>query len=365
MKTVKSSRLRELREHSGLNQSELAKLLGIHTSQLSRWEKGERQPSLEQKISLARALGVTLDYLLNAELSVHFQFRSKKSYTKEERSEIDKALVEAEMQVHYLNSAYKLSEKLPQPFTYKMDFFQQQLPTLAQRLREVLKLNQRITLEEFKQALTELNVHIFEWLLPWDLSGLSYRGAFAVIFINRLHTKERRLFTLAHEFAHILFHTGRDNQQTVVSTISSNRDPIEKEAYAFASEFLMPTDTVDKILSVPGAKLKSIEVLDSIARYFNVSREAIFYRLVEKGIFSWEEKKFYFSKQKSLPIVPPTRVENIDEQVACDFLRMALELFDAEKISSGKLQDWFFTDLITLDEYLANRVVLSEEVFEF
>lgn len=365
MKAINPSRLKELRDHSGLSQGELAKLLNVHTSQLSRWEKGERQPSLGQKMSLARALGVTLDYLLNAELTVHFQFRSKKSQAQEEKSEIDKALVDAEMQIHYLNSACKLAEKLPQPFAYKMDFFQQQLPTVVQQLRGALKLNQRVTLEEFKQALTELNVHVFEWLLPWDLSGLSYRDAFAVIFINRLHTKERRLFTLAHEFAHILFHTGRDHQQTVVSTISSSRDPLEKEAYAFAAEFLMPTDIVEKILSVPGVKVKSIEVLDSIARYFNVSREAIFYRLVAKGIFSWEEKKLYFCKHKSIPIVPVTRVENIDEQVASEFLRTALELHDTEKISSGKLHDWFFTDRITLDDYLAKRVVESEEVFEF
>ncbi len=365
MKTVKQFRIKELREHSGLSQGELAKLLGVHTSQLSRWEKGERQPSINQLMSIARALGVTLDYLLNAELSVTFKFRSKKLLSNEEKKAIEKALVDAEMQIHYLNSAYKLAKKIPRQFAIKMDYFQQQLPTIVQQLRETLKLNQRITLEEFKQALTELNIHIFEWALPWELSGLSYRDAFAVIFINRLHTKERRLFTLAHEFAHILFHAGRDNQQTLVSTISSSRDPIEKEAHAFAAEFLMPTNMIKQILANPAINIKSIEFVDSIARFFNVSRDAIYYQLVKMGIFSWEEKRLYLSKHKTIPSLPATRVENIDEQVASEFLRTALELFDAQEISTGKLHDWFFTDRITLDDYLAERVVESEEVFEF
>jgi len=46
--------------------------------------------------------------------------------------------------------------------------------------------------------------------MPWHLSGLSFRGPFTVIFINRLHPPTRRLFTLAHEFAHVIFHLGRE-----------------------------------------------------------------------------------------------------------------------------------------------------------
>ena len=333
MKAINPERLRELRDHADLSQSELAKLLDIHTSQLSRWEKGDRQPSLEQTMTLARALGVTLDYLLNSELSVHFQFRSKKTLEAEKKSVIDRSLVDAEMQIHYVDSAYKLAEKLPQPFALKMDFFQQQLPTIAQQLRDTLKLNQRVTLEEFKQALAELNVHIFEWALPWELSGLSYRNAYAIIFINRVHSKERKLFTLAHEFAHVLFHLGRDHQNTVVSTIASNREPIEKEANAFAAEFLMPAEALHKILKMTGKNIKRMEVLDSVAQSFNVSRDAVFYRLVESGIFSWEEKKMYFCKPKAGQIVPATRVEHINDEIAPEFLRIAIELEDSEKIS--------------------------------
>lgn len=365
MKKISPDRLHKLRSNSGLTQPELAKRMGIDTSTISRWEKGIREPSLEQCISLSRSLGITLDYLLNAELNVNFQFRSKKTSSPVEKSAITSALVDAEMQIYYLDSAYKMAEKLPSPFNLKYDFYQQQLPTIAEQLRNILKLNQRITFEEFKQALSEVNIHVFEWALPLDVSGFSYRDSYSVVFINRLHSKERKLFTLAHEFAHLLFHLGRENKQTVVSLISSSRDPVEKEAYAFASELLMPSDMLDKIIEEGGKNLKRIEVLDHISHYFNVSREALFYRLVEKGIFSWEEKKLYFSKYKIDDEVPRTRIENIDEEISPEFLRTALELYDMENISAGKLADWFFVDQVSLEEYLSARTNVIEEILVF
>lgn len=365
MKKINPDRLRKLRDNSGLTQPELAKRIGIDTSTISRWEKGSREPSLEQSIALSRSLGITLDYLLNAELNVNFQFRSKKTLPADKKSLIDRALVDAEMQIYYLDSAYKLAERLPSPFNLKYDFYQQQLPIITEQLRNILKLNQKITFEEFKQALSETNIHIFEWALPLDVSGFSYRDAYSIIFINGLHSKARKLFTLAHEFAHILFHLGRDNKQTVVSLISSSRDPLEKEAYAFASELLMPSNMLDKIIEEVGKNLKRIEVLDHISHYFNISREALFYRLVEKGIFSWEEKKLYFSKYTIDDKVPQTRVENIDEEISPEFLRTALELYDMENISAGKLTDWFFVDQITLEEYLSSRTNVIEEILVF
>lgn len=364
MSKINPDRLRELRDHAGLSQADLAKALHVDTSLISRWEKGAREPSLTQLMAIARTLGVTLDYLLHGRVEAHFQFRSKKTLPTEKKTAIEEALVDAEMQLHYLDSCYSLSEQLPKPFTLKMDFFPQQLPTIAGQIRDTLKLNVRITLDELKQALTELNIHVFEWMLPWELSGLSYRNAFAVIFVNGTHSKDRKLFTLAHEFGHVLFHLGRDNRRTIVSDIASNREPEEKEAGIFASELLIPDASLNQIIEKAGRTLRHTETLDSIARWFNVSREALFYRLVEKNIFTWQDKRSYFSKPKDQPVPPMVRVRNIDEQVSPEFLRLALQLFDEKKISAGKLKEWFFTDRITLEEYLARRSGEVEEIPE-
>jgi transcriptional regulator with XRE-family HTH domain len=51
-------RLKELREHSGLSQDELADMAGIHRVQVSRLETGSSVPSWPTVQALARALGV-------------------------------------------------------------------------------------------------------------------------------------------------------------------------------------------------------------------------------------------------------------------------------------------------------------------
>ena len=66
MKTF-GSRLRALREKRRLSQHELADLVGIHLSQLSRLERGISTPSADTVLALARALHATTDTLLRGD----------------------------------------------------------------------------------------------------------------------------------------------------------------------------------------------------------------------------------------------------------------------------------------------------------
>lgn len=58
-------RLKMLREERGLTQAEVAKLVGCETAAaVANWEHGRREPSVMQLARLARAWGVTVDYLI-------------------------------------------------------------------------------------------------------------------------------------------------------------------------------------------------------------------------------------------------------------------------------------------------------------
>jgi transcriptional regulator with XRE-family HTH domain len=54
------------RKNKGLSQKQLAEMVGINTSHLSRLENGRYQPSVEVLKKLADALQVSTDYLLSA-----------------------------------------------------------------------------------------------------------------------------------------------------------------------------------------------------------------------------------------------------------------------------------------------------------
>lgn len=351
-------RLTETRTLAGLSQAGLAKKLGLSASLISHWEKGTRTPSGTQLFDLARNMGVALDYLLNAEIRPNFKCRAKVKSAQQD--DVDQALKDASAQVHFVATAYRLAGKLPKPFALRADFGSMDtLPSLAAHLRETLKLNRRVTLDEFKQALSDWNIFVFEWAMPHDLSGLSLRGAFSVIFINHAHPPTRRLFTLAHEFAHIIFHLGREagggeqgQMQTQVS-ITSTRDPIEKEANAFAGELLMPRADLEALVKKYDIQLRDPSMLEAVARHFNVSRDAIFYRLAQMEFFTWADKRDYFHSQPTLPPPPPSRIKDadaLDEQVDGRFREAALSLFREGKITTSKLAEWFFVPRHVLEE---------------
>ena len=60
-------RVRELRLARGLSQEELAFKVGIHRTYVGGVERGERNPSLKNIASIARALNITLRELFSFE----------------------------------------------------------------------------------------------------------------------------------------------------------------------------------------------------------------------------------------------------------------------------------------------------------
>jgi transcriptional regulator with XRE-family HTH domain len=60
-----SDRLKDLRKRKGISQGELAELIEVHFTQVSRYERGETKPNAEAMTKLAKALDTTVDFLMN------------------------------------------------------------------------------------------------------------------------------------------------------------------------------------------------------------------------------------------------------------------------------------------------------------
>jgi len=347
----------------GLSQTTLAKRLGVSPSLVSMWESGERSPAEGQVMEIASALGVSLDFLINAEVRPHFQLRATVTMPAKEDQACRQALRDATEQVFNLASAYEMAKEVPGQFSLRCDFSSGQLPGLAQQVRESFKLDRRVSSEELKRATTERNIHVFEWSLPSKISGLSYRGALTVIIINHDHPPGRRLFTLAHELGHVFFHLPRVSGEEKGGghrgqLLCSNRDPKEKEANSFAAELLMPSDEVDTFVRRYEHELQNPSFLPVAARSFNVSPDALFYRLVGKRVYAWTDKDRFLLSRKPESKFPDTRVDDIDEQVDPELVRLGLRLYEQEAISAGKLAQWFFAPRLLVEDYLAR---FSEE----
>ncbi len=56
--------IKAARKAAGVTQAELAERLGVYQKDISRWEKGEIQPSLSAFAEICRALNASADAML-------------------------------------------------------------------------------------------------------------------------------------------------------------------------------------------------------------------------------------------------------------------------------------------------------------
>lgn len=127
--------------------------------------------------------------------------------------------------------------------------------------------------------------------LPAELSGFLLReGKETIIGVNNLHPRKRQNFTVAHELGHLRLHpTGSFIDRKLSFYFRDSRsaqaiDPREVEANQFAADLLMPEKLLRPYLHGKHVDLGDEDLIESIARKFEVSTQALSYRLINLGM---------------------------------------------------------------------------------
>ena len=125
---------------------------------------------------------------------------------------------------------------------------------------------------------------------PGGKAGLVARhGTNIVIGVNSADRPARQRFTIAHEIGHMLLHA---NEPLIVdergyALIGERREgessPREIEANAFAAALLMPATWVSDALH-DGIDFSDDQGIARLARDFDVSQQAMMYRMVNLGL---------------------------------------------------------------------------------
>lgn len=66
-------KLQQLRQRQGLSQSQLAEMLGVTRTHVSRMERGEKTPNIAMLLKIANIFGVTTDLLIRDEIEMNEQ----------------------------------------------------------------------------------------------------------------------------------------------------------------------------------------------------------------------------------------------------------------------------------------------------
>jgi Zn-dependent peptidase ImmA (M78 family) len=129
-------------------------------------------------------------------------------------------------------------------------------------------------------------------------SGFTLRdGKRIIIGVNTRTSRKRQRFTIAHEIGHLILHAGkplivdhnvRIDRRDEVSSIGTDNEEIE--ANAFGAALLMPHGLVNKRVADyvertvrSGQNISRDELIADLAREFDVSSEAMGFRLINLG----------------------------------------------------------------------------------
>ncbi len=271
-------RIKLARRKAGLSLRDLSDAIaGKVTAQaIGKYERGEDVPSSGVLSALAKALDVSVGYLLDTQgitLS-GVEFRTKASTTAKDRAQVETEVlewIERYLQVELLLELDSADWKSPfdQPRKLRKVGDAEEL---AADVRKEWKLGLD-PIPNMTELLEEKGLKVLTVMLPARVSGFTClvtrpeAPPLPVIVVNNQFSLERRRLTLAHELAHRL-----------IDPESLSEKDEEKAATLFAGAFLMPREHLLREVGKRRQALGYKELVDLKCLY-RVSAAALLMRL--------------------------------------------------------------------------------------
>ncbi len=292
-----AQRLKEARNQLGLTQEEAAARLGIRREYLSVLESGKRQIPLRFLHKASRVYGVPTGWFYGSGAPRHsfgFLLRQGESLFPESRAQLVRFqhLAEAIAELRRMLGISPM--ELPQyPLTPELLEKQARDAAISERARLGLDDD---PIPNLGDLLEEQGVAIIR--LPMKSGELSGAMAYdqelgGFILINANEAPTRQLWTIAHEYAHLLKDAGKGYSAPEVIDESGRAlaklHLMERFANRFAAHFLMPEDTLKRIIEFQYEGNLNYWSLISLRQTFGVSFEALLHRLIELKYFTRKE----------------------------------------------------------------------------
>ena len=233
-----------------------------------------------------------------------------------------------------------------------------ELNKLAIEFRSDIGLNQESPLDFFPVITNKLkNLTIVFLEMDEKISGACFKvDSQQIMFINSKHPKGRQVFTAAHELYHLFY----EDAAFTICNLNSN-DEIEKNANQFASFLLMPINALYSYKKENNIEKWNLNSIIDCEQYFQISHEALLYRLKNSSDITFEEfNKFkpniknnaqYCGYDSSL------YEPYIDKNYTIgNYVRLVEEVYRKDLISNGKREEYL------IQSYLSDLVYNLEDL---
>ena len=343
-------RLKRAREALGLTQEEVAAKLEIGRPRYSGIENGKRDISLKDLYRFAEFYGRPIDYFIKETLLTDSGFKVLFRKT-EGDEEVARVVTEFENlceKMCELESISEITVRSPINTDYQFERNREWYwgKHYADIERKQLDLGQA-PLRNLSQLLEEKrSLKIFYLPIPPE------RGIYGMftydqkmggcILINSNPNSGNQLFSLAHEYAHFVFHK---EKLGIISTEEERNSTDEKVANSFASNFLIPEDTLRDLFNMRIKEVSDLKAEDVVylADYFGVSFVAMVYRLNNLKLITDDIKDelinytWVTSVRESMGISEPERSRT---KFPTLYLHLAIKAFQQGKLTTAKLADF-------------------------
>ena len=276
-------RLRLARKRAGLSMRTLADRVTpkVTAQAISKYEAGSMMPSSAVLVGLGKALGVSLDSLMSAEVEAldGLEFRKHAGASAQDRARAEAILID------HLERYLAVEDILDAPADvdwidrHRNDGVadEREIDDWADDLRDAWQLGMD-PIPSLCELLEEKGIKVVLADLPERINGLACgvlrrgrRVAGAVVVSTRINV-ERRRFTLAHELAH-----------QIIGSIDHPDLSLEVAVNRFAGAFLIP-----HLLEMAGAHRHRVTYYEAIRlkHTYGVSGAAMLVRLGQVGVLS-------------------------------------------------------------------------------
>lgn len=310
------------REFRGYSQTELSNSIqGLSQSNLSKFEKGFGVLSEEIQKKIITFLDFPEEFFnrkINSVIeNANYRKRATVSKTKILKFE-NKCRI-----VGYVIDEFSESIEWPDftlsPLNVEDGFSPEYV---ANYTRRFLKLGRDEPVRNIYSLLESSGIILYEIDDLEKFDGVSFitDKGFPVIIVNKNFSNDRKRFTIAHELGHVLMHNENN------FPISSYRDK-EKEANLFASEFLMPQESIKNTL-----RSLRINDLGDLKSYWLTSMASIIRRAKDlKGIDDNRYKYFLIEMSRN-GFTKKEPIEVFIDKPTC--LKNAINLFKNDLVYS-------------------------------
>jgi len=360
--------IRSAREFARMSQAEVAQSLEVTPAALSQYEAGKRRIDALLLDRLGRLYGVPLrsffaedERYADWEEAVRLRANDLSARGKAGIASLIETIRDFEELHRRTGTQFPGCPRSPFDPLPEQPFTVDDVATWAERARRYYDLGVA-PLPHLRWFLEAQGYQIFTVSLGGDnddLAGLFFRHQELgpIVALNADQAYTRRPYTMAHEFAHGLYHYDRP----AILCRSCDQRPLEQFADRFASFFLVPREALSVRLQENGWRtVDSPDQVVHLARYFGVSYQAMRRRLKEERRLApalWDLSVKPVARAKALGYQPSRfefgeRILPPEERLPRRFIELANRAIQDGELSLRRVAEMLAVSDLELEERL-------------